>query len=330
MKAPSIGVIGGGAFGTALADTLTRAGRDVLLYARKAETVDEINVRHTNSAYLPGATLQATLRATTDLAATCRRDVLLLSVPAQQVRPTATAMRVHVTAGQPIVLCAKGLEQATGTALSEVLADTLPGAIPAVLSGPSFAADMVRGLPTALTLATHEDAVGHMLVEALAARTFRLYRTRDVTGVELGGAVKNVLAIAAGIVDGKGLGASASAALVTRSFAELCRFGEALGAKPETLRGLSGLGDLLLSCSSPQSRNMSLGRELGRGRSLADCLAARITSEGVHTATAVARIATARSLDMPVCKAVAAIIAGTATVDQNIEALLARPLKAED
>lgn len=331
MSGPRIGIVGGGAFGTALAETFCRAGRDVVLYARKHETVAEINQQHSNETYLPGATLQGGIAATCDLAIATRRDIVLLAVPAQEVRATAALMRSLLARGTPLVLVAKGLEQASGKALSAVLGEELPEAEAAILSGPSFAADIVRGLPTALSLATTDPARGEMLVAALASRPFRLYRTTDVTGVELGGAVKNVLAIAAGIVDGKGLGASAHAALVTRSFAELCRFGEALGARPETLRGLSGLGDLLLTCGSPQSRNMSLGRDLGRGCTLADILAGRRTvSEGVHTAVAVARVARDRGLDLPVCTAIAGIVGGQLSIDAAIDALLARPLKAED
>jgi glycerol-3-phosphate dehydrogenase (NAD(P)+) len=228
------------------------------------------------------------------------------------------------------VICAKGLEQATGKLLGEVLAEALPQATLAVLSGPSFAAEVARGLPAALTLAAKDEALGQTLAAALGGRHLRIYWSGDLVGVQLGGAVKNVLAIAAGIVQGRGLGASAHAALVTRGFAELRRFGEALGARAETLMGLSGLGDLLLTCGSPQSRNMSLGRALGQGQTLSAVLGnRRSVAEGVYTAAAVVRVAAEKGIDMPICRAVHAIVEGQLTIDAAIEALLSRPLRAE-
>jgi glycerol-3-phosphate dehydrogenase (NAD(P)+) len=326
----SIGIIGAGAWGTALAQMLRLAGRDVLLWAREAETIEDINQRHVNSVFLPGVELDQGLTATGDLAAVAGRDVVMMVTPAQHVRATAGALSSYPFAGKPVVICAKGLEQATGKPLGEVLAESLPDATLAVLSGPSFAADVARGKPTALTLATAEEDLGRTLAEAIGCRQFRLYWTDDVVGVEIGGAVKNVLAIAAGIVDGKGLGASAHAALVTRGFAELRRFGHAFGARPETLMGLSGLGDLLLTCGSPQSRNMSLGRALGRGETLASVLGSRRSvAEGLYTAAAVTRLAAERQIEMPICSAVHAIVETRATVEAAIEALLARPFKAE-
>ena len=276
-------------------------------------------------------TLNPALSATTDLATVATLDLVLLVTPAQQMRAVLAGMQTVVKPGTPVVICSKGIEQATGKVLSHVLAEMVPQAIPAVLSGPSFADDVVRGLPAALTIATDDAALGQRLAANIGDRLFRLYWSDDLTGVQLGGAVKNVLAIAAGILDGRGLGASAHAALVTRGFAELRRFAEDQGGRPATLMGLSGLGDLLLTCGSAQSRNMSLGRALGQGIPLADILAGRKSvSEGVHTATAVAAIAKARGLDLPVVSAVAAIVAGQITVDAAIEGLLARPFKAED
>jgi glycerol-3-phosphate dehydrogenase (NAD(P)+) len=331
MTVQRIGILGGGAWGTALAETLCRAGRDVRLWARNAAVVADINERYCNTAYLPGVALHARLQATTDLASVVDRDVLLLVTPAQQTRAMAAQMAPLLRAGTPVVLCSKGIEQATGKSLSTVLAEALPDAVAAVLSGPSFANDVVRGLPAALTLATADAALGQQLAETIGYRNFRLYWSDDVAGTQLGGSIKNVLAIAAGILDGKGLGASAHAALVTRGFAEMRRFGEASGARPETLRGLSGLGDLLLTCGSPQSRNMSLGRALGQGQALADILAARKSvSEGIYTAAAVARIGQERGLDLPISTAVAAIVGGKLPVDAAIDALLSRPFKAED
>jgi glycerol-3-phosphate dehydrogenase (NAD(P)+) len=326
----SIGIVGGGAWGTALGQTLRLAGRDVLLWAREPEVVEEINAAHANTAFLPGVALNPQLKATADLAAIAEREVVAMVAPAQHVRAACAALAPHLPAARPLVMCSKGLEQATGKLLGEVVAETLPQAALAILSGPSFAADVVRGLPAALTLACADEALGMRLVGSLGYRQFRLYRATDVVGVQLGGAVKNVLAIAAGIVEGKGLGASAHAALVTRGFAELRRFGEALGARPDTLMGLSGLGDLLLTCGSPQSRNMSLGRALGQGQTLEAVLGGRRSvAEGVYTAAAVARVAAERGIDMPIVYAVHAIVAGRATVDEAIEALLSRPFRSE-
>lgn len=326
----SIGVIGGGAWGTALAQTARLAGREVVLCAREPEVVADINERRVNSQFLPGVPLDPALVATGDIARIAGADAVLMVAPAQHVRAAGVELAGHLTAGTPVVICAKGLEQATGKLMGEVLAEVLPRATLAALSGPSFAADVARGLPAALTLACTDERLGEALAQALGYRHFRLYWSGDVNGVQLGGAIKNVLAIAAGIVDGRQLGASAHAALVTRGFAELRRFGAAFGARTETLMGLSGLGDLLLTCGSPQSRNMSLGRALGQGQALDAVLGSRRSvAEGVYTAAAVAKVARERRVEMPICEAVHAIVQGRSTVDQAIEALLARPFKAE-
>jgi glycerol-3-phosphate dehydrogenase (NAD(P)+) len=326
----SVGIVGGGAWGTALAQTMRLASRDTLIWAREPEVVAEITASRCNTAFLPGVTLDPGLRATTRAADVAACDVVLMVVPAQHVRAVAGELAPHLAPRKPVVMCAKGLEQATGKLLGEVVAEVLPQAALAVLSGPSFAADVVRGLPAALTLACADDALGTRLVQTLGYRQFRLYRSTDLIGVQLGGAVKNVLAIAAGIVEGKQLGASAHAALVARGFAELRRFGEALGARPETLMGLSGLGDLLLTCGSPQSRNMSLGRALGQGQALQAVLGSRRSiAEGVYTAAAVAKVAAEKGIDMPIANAVHAVVAGKVSVDEAIEALLSRPLRAE-
>ncbi len=331
MKIDSVGIIGGGAWGTALAQSLRRAGRDALLWAREPEVAAGINERHANDAFLPGVALDPAIRATGKFSEVAQSDVLLLVAPAQHVRAVSEHLRPHLRSGQPIVLCAKGIEQTSGRLMGEVLGETLPEAPRAVLSGPSFAADVARGLPTALTIACASEAMGRVLAERLGNRSLRLYWTSDLVGVELGGALKNVLAIAAGIVDGKGLGASAHAALVTRGFAELRRFGEALGARPETLIGLSGLGDLILTCGSPQSRNMSLGRALGQGQSLAQALGGRTAvTEGIYTAVAVRRIAAEKGIEMPICSAVCDIVEGRLTVADAIGQLMQRPLKHED
>ena len=331
MAYQRIGIIGGGAWGTALAQTMQAAGRDALLWAREADVVAAVNDAHANPVFLPGVALHAGLRATGDLAEVARRDVVLMVAPAQHLRSVGAELALHLPPGVPLVICAKGLEQATGKLLGEVLAEVLPQATQAVLSGPSFAADVARGLPAALTLATADEVLGQALSAALGYRQFRLYWSSDPIGVQLGGAVKNVLAIAAGVVESKGLGASAHAALVTRGFAEMRRLGKALGARPETLIGLSGLGDLILTCGSPQSRNMSLGRALGRGETLPQALAGKLAvTEGVYTAAAVRRIAEDKSIDMPICAAVCDIIDGRTSVKDAIGQLMQRPLKAED
>lgn len=326
----TIGVIGAGAWGTALAQTARLAGCDVALWAREAEVADEINSAHRNSIFLPGVPLDPGVVATSDLAEITERDAILLVPPAQHVRATTEALAPLLVPGTPVVVCAKGLEQATGKLMGEVLAETIPLATLAVLSGPSFAADVAVGLPAALTLATESAALGQRLAEAVGYRNFRLYWSDDTVGAQLGGALKNVLAIAAGIVDGKQLGASAHAALVTRGFAEMRRLGAVLGARGETLSGLSGLGDLVLTCGSPQSRNMSLGRALGQGQKLDDVLGARRSvAEGVYTAAAVVRLAGEHGIEMPIAAAVHAIVTGALDVDTAIEALLARPFRPE-
>ena len=326
----SIGVIGGGAWGTALAQTARLAGCDVVLWAKEPDVVADINERHVNSAFLPGVPLDPKLQATDDLARLAELDALLMVAPAQHVRTVGSELARRLPPGRPVVICAKGLEQATGKLMGVVLGEVLPQATLAVLSGPSFAADVARGLPAALTLACTNEQVGQRLAQALGYRHFRLYWSSDITGVQLGGAIKNVLAIAAGIVDGRQFGASAHAALVTRGFAEMRRFGSSLGARTETLVGLSGLGDLLLTCGSPQSRNMSLGRALGQGQTLQSVLGSRRSvAEGVYTAAAVVKVAREKGVEMPICEAVHEIVEGRASVDEAIEALLARPFKAE-
>lgn len=323
-------MIGSGAWGTALAQTLSLAGREVRLWAREHAVVESINGRHENALFLPGVRLHEGIEATADAADLAASDAVLLVVPAQHLRAVLTLFAPHLRPDQPAIICTKGVEQDSGQLMGDVAAEVLPGIPLAALSGPSFATDVARGLPTALTLACGDEDLGRGLAESLGSRSFRLYWSRDVIGVELGGAVKNVLAIAAGIVLGKGLGASAHAALVTRGFAEICRLGEALGARRDTLMGLSGLGDLVLTCGSPQSRNMSLGEALGQGRSLAEVLTGRLSvTEGVHTAPAVARLARANAIELPIVEAVAAIVAGQTSVDAAIDALLARPFRSE-
>lgn len=330
----TIGVLGGGAWGTALAQTLSLSGHRVTLWARNPDVVDDINQNHVNRTYLPGIPLSAGIRATASLKEVAESDAILIVTPAQNASGVLIELAELIDCARPspaLVMCAKGIEQTTGKRMGEVAASIMPKAHYAVLSGPSFASDVARGLPCALTLACRDESIGRALAESLSSRHMRLYWSSDVIGTEFGGAVKNVLAIAAGIVAGRGLGASAHAALVARGFAELRRFSEAMGARPETLMGLSGLGDLILTAGSPQSRNMSLGRALGEGQTLAQVLASRsAVTEGVYTAAAVVRLAREKNIEMPIAEAVHAIVEGRLGVDEVISALLQRPLKAED
>lgn len=326
----NIGVLGGGAWGTALAQSACLAGRNVTLWAKEQTTVNAINETRENTQYLKGIELDTKLKATSDLKDIAENDALLIVTPAQYVRPVLTEAAPFIKDKTPLIICAKGIETNSSKLMSEVLAETVPNAEPAILSGPSFASDVANGLPTAVTLAIKDQAIGKALAKALSHKALRPYWSDDLIGTQIGGAIKNVLAIAAGIVIGKELGASAHASLITRGFAELTRFGERYGAKTETLMGLSGLGDLVLTCSSLQSRNMSLGAALGKGQTLDEILSNRNSvSEGVFTAKAVAAIAKERSIEMPICEAVAAIINNKITVDQAIEALLSRPLRSE-
>ncbi len=331
MTFETVSVIGGGAWGTALAQTLAQGGKRVTIWAREPEVVDDIATRQVNRTFLPGIALEKSIVATANLKSATASDVCLIVVPAQHVRAITAHMQPHLPSHVPLVMCAKGIELTTSKLMGDVVAETCPHASFAVLSGPSFAADVARGLPSALTLACRNEVIGRDLAAALSSRQMRLYWSSDVTGAELGGAVKNVLAIAAGIVEGRGLGASAHAAIVTRGFAELRRLGETLGARPETLLGLSGLGDLVLTCGSPQSRNMSLGRALGEGKKLADILGQRTAvTEGVYTAAAVVALARDKRIDMPIAEAVHAIIEERTSVEDAIAGLMQRPLKAED
>lgn len=319
-----IAVIGAGAWGTALASTAARAGRAVTLYARNPDIVSAIRLSGENPR-LPGVVLDPAIRVTADAADIRSADAVLMGVPAQSMRIALGQLADHLRPGLPVIACAKGIERGSHLFMTEVIAEAAPQVIPAILSGPSFADDVVRGLPTAVTLATADEALAVALVHALGSATFRPYHATDVRGVEIGGAAKNVLAIAAGIVVGRELGASALAALTTRGFSEIMRLGRACGARPETLAGLSGLGDLILSCSSTQSRNFSLGIALARGEVPPHKLA-----EGAFTAPVLVELANELNVDMPVASAVAAILGGAATINQAIEGLLTRPFKAEE
>lgn len=327
MTIQKISVLGGGAWGTALAQTCARAGRDVTLWEYDADNAAYLESRR-ESRFLPGVMLDASIEVTRDLAQAVRSDAILLVVPAQALRKVAAALKPLLGPSVPVVACAKGIEHGSHKFMTEIIAECVPNAVPAILSGPSFAADVARGLPTAVTIAAIEKATARSLAHAIGFGSFRPYHSTDIRGVEIGGAAKNVLAIAAGIVSGRGLGASAAAALTTRGFTELVRFGRAYGARPETLMGLSGLGDLILTCSTPQSRNFSFGVALGKGDAPATAAHGTL-AEGVFTAPVLLEMARARDIEMPISSAVAAVLTQEMNVDEAIESLMTRPFKAE-
>ena len=330
MAFKTAGVIGAGAWGTALAQVAGWAGLDVLLQAREPEVVESIRARRINEAFLPGVVLDDHVAVTGNLADLGACDLILAVPPAQHMRSTLTAFAAHYRPGVPVILCSKGIERGSLKLMTDVLAETLPAAPAAVLSGPSFAGEVARGLPSAVTLACADEALGEALMWTLSAPGFRPYLATDLIGAEVGGAIKNVLAIACGIAEGRGLGRSAHAALITRGFAEMTRMGVALGGQAETVAGLCGLGDLVLTCSSPQSRNMSLGLALGQGQTVEQALAGkRSVAEGYESAPAVRELATKMGVEMPISLAVAALLNGETTVEGMIGSLLSRPLKAE-
>ena len=322
-----ISVLGGGAWGAALAQTCARAGRDVTLWEFDAANAQHL-AEQRESRFLPGVRLDDTIAITRDLGEAAQAEAILLVVPAQAMRSVLTSLAPSLADGIPLVACAKGIEHGTRKFMTEIVAACAPKATPAILSGPSFAADVARGLPTAVTIAAADAEIAAGLAQAFNSGTFRPYHSTDVRGVEIGGAAKNVLAIASGIVTGRGLGASASAALTTRGFAELMRFGKAYGARPQTLMGLSGLGDLILTCSTPQSRNFSFGMALGKGEPPESAAHGKL-AEGAFTAPVLLEMARAKNVEMPISEAVAAVLAGEMTVDAASESLLTRPLKAE-
>lgn len=323
----SISVIGAGAWGTALANAVRDPQRTVTLYARDTALAATIETTRINPK-LPDIAVKPGIALTSDIARAAQADVILLVVPAQNLRAAMLSLAPQLKDRTPVVACAKGIERATHKFMTEIIAEVAPRATPAILSGPSFASDVARGLPTAITVATHDETIASALVSSLGSPVFRPYHTTDVRGVEIGGAAKNVLAIAAGIVAGRELGASALAALTTRGFAELARFGEAFGARSETLMGLSGLGDLLLSCSSAQSRNFSFGMALGRGQT-PDAASGGKLAEGAFTASALRDLAREKNVDMPITEAVVAVLAGKLGVSAAMDALMTRPFKAE-
>jgi glycerol-3-phosphate dehydrogenase (NAD(P)+) len=326
-----LAIIGGGAWGTALAIVARRAGSNAVLWARDGNVVAAINERHENPLFLPGITLDPAIVATSDIdAAIAGAQAALLVVPAQFLRGVIGALRPGLPEGMPVLHCAKGIEASSLKTMSEVSAELLPNSPFAVLSGPTFAAEVARGLPTAVTIASHDRALARCFTMALGSSRFRPYLSNDPTGAEIGGAVKNVLAIACGTLQGRGLGENARASLITRGLAEMIRLGLAKGGRAETFGGLSGIGDLVLTCSGAQSRNYALGVALGRGEDLGTALAGRRSVvEGVATATAVAGLANQLGIEMPVSEAVEAVLRHGASIDAMIDGLLRRPYRCE-
>jgi glycerol-3-phosphate dehydrogenase (NAD(P)+) len=323
----SIGVVGGGAWGTALAQVAAAGSQQVILWARETDVVESINSSHENRTFLAGCPLGPNIRATSDLSGLSDCDFWLVATPAQHMRSVLADAAQNA---QPLILCSKGIEESSGQMLHHVAREVVDGSPIAVLSGPTFAHEVAKGLPTAVTLAAEDEKLGQMLRDRIALPTFRVYLSSDVAGAEIGGAVKNVLAIACGVVEGKGLGQNARAALIARGFAEMTRFGLANGAQRETLAGLSGLGDLVLTCSSTSSRNFSLGKGIGEGRSPLELMSDRKTvAEGAFTAPVLARLAEQMGIDMPVVAAVDKLLSGRANVDQVLQELLARPPRPE-
>ena len=326
----SVAILGAGAWGTALAQVAAAGQRAVTIWAREPEVVEGINSAQENPLFLPGIRLNPVIRATDDFEDAAEAELILAAPPAQHMRNVLKGIRPHVEAGQPIVLCAKGVERGSLALMTDVLAAEIPEAAAAVLSGPGFAKDVARGLPTATTIAAPDETLAQRVVATIGLPTFRPYVADDLIGAEIGGAVKNVIAVACGVAEGRKLGDGARAALITRGFAELARLGLAMGAKAETLSGLCGLGDLVLTCCSMTSRNTSLGAALGEGRALKDILAERRSvAEGAESAPAVVALAEKHGVEMPICSAVADIVAERISIDEAIFALLSRPFKAE-
>lgn len=327
----TIGVIGAGAWGTALAQAFATNGKDTMIWAREAETADAINAEHENTFFLSGIALDERLKATNDLNEIVAQDILLLVSPAQHLRATLEKIKGTVRDDQPIIICSKGIEIETGMLLSNVAEEVVPNATIAVLTGPTFAVEIAAGLPGAYTIATADKNTGRALQEALGVKHFRPYITQDLIGAQLSGAIKNVIAIACGIITGHKMGESARAALLTRGVAEISRLGVAMGAQKDTILGMCGIGDLVLTCSSPKSRNFSLGTALGEGKTLEEIMGSRTSvTEGVHTAQAVLSLAKKYDVDMPISEAVNACLHEGVDIDQAIGNMLDRPFSYEN
>lgn len=326
-----IGVIGGGAWGSALAQSLAQSGKNVTLWALEKEVADSINRDHVNTPFLPGVPLDPSIKATNNLVQAVQdAQAILIVSPAQHLRQTIEGLKEHVSGQTPLVICSKGIEIQSGLLMSQVANEVMPSAKTAILTGPTFASEIARGLPSAVTLAMNDLGAAEELAESLSSRTLRMYASDDVLGAQIGGAVKNVIAIACGVIHGKGLGESARAALVTRGLAEIARLGSAMGAKRETLMGMCGVGDMILTCSSMQSRNFSLGAALGEGRTLTDILGSRTSvTEGVHTAKALVVMAKNHAVDMPISEAINKCLSEEADIDEMINRILDRPVKTE-
>lgn len=327
-----IGIIGAGAWGTALAQCLANGGLDVVLWAREPEVVESINSNHENHLFMPGIPLNTRITATESMSGTADCDTLLVVTPAQRVRSTLESLKGDIAEGKPVVLCSKGIEIGSGLLMSQVAQEEVPNATIAVLTGPTFASEVVRGLPTAVTIAAKDKDVAQEIREGLSSKHLRPYITDDLLGTQIGGAVKNVIAIACGIVSGRDMGESGRAALMTRGLAEMGRLASAMGAKKETLMGMCGVGDLVLTCTSMQSRNYSLGIALGQGKSLEDIMAERqgkAVTEGVHTAAALKTMAKKHAVDMPICEIVHKCVGEGVPIEECINELLDRPLRPE-
>jgi glycerol-3-phosphate dehydrogenase (NAD(P)+) len=325
-----VSVIGAGAWGTSLAIVAIRAGHEAVVWAHEPDVAEAINRDHSNPAFLAGVALPNELTATCDLAAAAEADACLLAAPAQHLRSVVSRLAPHLRARMPILICSKGIETPSGALMSEVIAEIAPAAPVVVLSGPSFAHEVAKGLPTALTLASRDARLGEMLTQMLSSAHFRIYRTDDIVGAQIGGAVKNVIAIACGVVMGRGMGDNARAALITRGLHEMTRLARAKGGRSETVMGLSGLGDLTLTCTGEQSRNLTLGMALGRGERIGDILARRRSiAEGVATAASVMALCRHLGVEMPICAAVDAVANQGADIDSTIASLLARPVSVE-
>ncbi len=325
-----IGIIGAGAWGTALAQSLANAGKDVTIWAREEEVVSSINQRHENALYLPKVRLNEMLKSTDDLDQMASCEMYLITTPAQHIRSTLESMKIMLGSGKPYIICAKGIELESGKLLSEVKREILPDGNGGFLTGPTFASEVAKGLPCAVTVALRNTHVGEEVVASIGSRTLRTYLTNDIIGAQIGGAVKNVIAIASGVIEGRGMGESARCALITRGLTEMGRLAYAMGAKKETLMGMCGVGDLMLTCSSMQSRNFSLGVALGQGKTLEEILGDRIAvTEGVHTAKALTVLARNNAVDMPISSAVNDFLTSNADIPSIIEKVLDRPLRNE-